>query len=179
MNEERMAREERVKRKIKDVIPSPKIGNKAVAEACLTWLIDKREMGREWTVANLAEAVLYLMAVDQRSDGDAAKVEILEDWMSWAQNANLRRAGVEADEKTNNPASDSEAARRLLKEKRRQGGERERSEVVIGVNLPSYALQPRNDTAVGAHCGRAGQEPEMDPRSRSRSVGRTAVDEGG
>jgi hypothetical protein len=35
---------------------------------------DKGEVGREWTVANLAEAVLYLMAVDQRSHGDAAKV---------------------------------------------------------------------------------------------------------
>jgi hypothetical protein len=45
---------------------------------------DKGEVGREWTVANLAEAGLYLMAVDQRSDGDAAKVvEILEEWMSW------------------------------------------------------------------------------------------------
>jgi hypothetical protein len=75
-------------------------------------------VGREWTVANLAEAVLYLMAVDQRSDGDIAKVvEILEEWMSWTQNVNLRRvtllfwAGVEADEKTNDSASDSEAAR--------------------------------------------------------------------
>ena len=82
-------------------------------------------------MANLAEAMLYLMAVDQRSDGDAAKVEILEEWLSWAQNANLRRAGVEADEKTNDPASDSEAARPLLKEKRRQGDGRERSEVKI------------------------------------------------
>jgi hypothetical protein len=70
--------------------------------------------------------MLYLMAVDQRSDGDAAKVvEILEEWLSWAQNANLRRAGVEADEKTNDPA------RPLLKEKRRQGDGRERSEVKI------------------------------------------------
>jgi hypothetical protein len=41
---------------------------------------DKREVGRECTVANLAEAVLYLMAVDQRSHGDAVKVvEILEE----------------------------------------------------------------------------------------------------
>jgi hypothetical protein len=49
-------------------------------------------VGRESTVANLAEVVLYLMAVDQRSGGDAAKVvEILEEWMSWTQNANLRR----------------------------------------------------------------------------------------
>jgi hypothetical protein len=49
---------------------------------------------------------------------------------------------------------------------------------IIRVNLPSYALQPRNDTAVGAHCGRADQGPEMDPRSRSRLVERTAVGEG-
>ena len=70
MNEERMAREERAERRIKDAIASPKMGNKAIAEACLAWLIDKWEVGREWTVANLAEAVLYLMTVDQRSDGE-------------------------------------------------------------------------------------------------------------
>jgi len=34
-------------------------------------------------------------------------------------------------------------------------------------------------TGVGAHCGRADQGPEMDPRSRSRLVERTAVGEGG
>jgi hypothetical protein len=66
-----------------------------------------------------------------------------------------RRAGVEADKKTNDPASDSETARWLLKKKRRREGKRERPEVIIRVNLPSYALQPRNDTTVGAHCGRA------------------------
>ena len=34
-------------------------------------------------MANLAEAVLYLMAVDQRSDGDAAKVaEILVTYLA-------------------------------------------------------------------------------------------------
>ena len=46
-------------------------------------------------------------------------------------------------------------------------------------NLPSYALQSRNDAAVGAHCGRTDQGPEMDPRRRSRLVERTAVGEGG
>jgi hypothetical protein len=65
------------------------------------------------------------------------------------------------------------------KEKRRQEGGRERSEVIIRVNLSSYALQPRNDITVGAHCGRADQGPEMDPRRRSRLVERTAVVEGG
>jgi hypothetical protein len=51
--------------------------------------------------------------------------------------------------------------------------------VYCRVNLPSYALHPENDTAVGAHCGCAGQGLEMDPRSRSRLVERTAVGEGG
>src|SRR5271154_525142 len=82
MTQERMAREEKTERRIKDAIASPKLGNKAVSEACLAWLIEKGEVGREWTVANLAEAVLYLMAADQRSDGDASKIsEILEEGM--------------------------------------------------------------------------------------------------
>jgi hypothetical protein len=62
--------------------------------------------------------------------------------------------------------------------RRRKGdgeGGRERSEVIIRVNLPSYALQPRNDTAMGA---RADQGPEMYPRNRSRLVERAAVGEG-
>jgi hypothetical protein len=45
MNEERMAREERAERKIKDAIASPKMGNKVVAEACLAWLINKGKWG--------------------------------------------------------------------------------------------------------------------------------------
>ena len=95
MNEERRMREERSERRIRDAIASPKMSNKAVAEACLAWLVDKDELGREWTVANLAEAVLYLMAVDQRPDGDASKImEILEDWTSWAQHANLKKSSI-------------------------------------------------------------------------------------
>jgi hypothetical protein len=93
--------------------------------------------------------------------------------------ATQRRVRVEADEKTNDPASDSEAARVTEKEKRRREGGRERSEVIIRVNLPYYALQPRNDTAVGAHYGRADQGPEIDPRRRSRLVERTVLVEGG
>ena len=42
-----MAREERAERRIKDAIASPKMSNKAVAEACLAWLIGKGEVGRE------------------------------------------------------------------------------------------------------------------------------------
>jgi hypothetical protein len=33
---------------------------------------------------------------------------------------------------------------------------------MIRANLPSYALQPRNGTAVEAHCGRADHGSEME-----------------
>jgi hypothetical protein len=45
MNEERIAREERAERRIKDAIASPKMGNKAVAEACLAWLLTRGKWG--------------------------------------------------------------------------------------------------------------------------------------
>jgi hypothetical protein len=41
------------------------------------------------------------------------------------------------------------------------------------------AVQPRNDTVVGAHFERVGQGPKMDPRRLSQLVERTAVGEGG
>jgi hypothetical protein len=52
MNEERIAREERAERRIKDAIANPKMGNKAVAEGCLAWLLTRGKVGREWMVAN-------------------------------------------------------------------------------------------------------------------------------
>jgi hypothetical protein len=77
------------------------------------------------------------------------------------------------------PANDGEGGGSNWEGKGRREDGRGRSEVITRVNLPSYALQPRNDTAVGAHCGRVDQVPEMDPRRRSRLVERTAVGEGG
>ena len=57
---------------------------------------------------------------------------------------------------------------------------------LVRVNLPSYALQPRNDTAVGAHCGRADQggrngaaQPESIGRARGGGRGRVRVGEHG
>jgi hypothetical protein len=43
---------------------------------------------------------------------------------------------------------------------------------------PSCAVPPGSDTAVGAHFGRAGQGPEMDPQKARRLIKRTEVDEG-
>ncbi|RMZ89286.1 hypothetical protein DV736_g3484, partial [Chaetothyriales sp. CBS 134916] len=54
-------RHQREERRLLDAIASPRMSSKAVAESCLAWLIEQGEIGREWTVADLAEAVLYLI----------------------------------------------------------------------------------------------------------------------
>lgn len=59
------ARREREERRVADAIASPRMSNQAVARACLSWLVEKGEIGCEWTVEQLAEAVLYLMVVEQ------------------------------------------------------------------------------------------------------------------
>jgi hypothetical protein len=50
MNEKRMVKEERTERRIRDAIASPKMGNKAVAEAYLAWLIDRGEGSGRWPI---------------------------------------------------------------------------------------------------------------------------------
>ncbi|RMD39432.1 hypothetical protein DV735_g5695, partial [Chaetothyriales sp. CBS 134920] len=103
-------------RRIIDAIASPRISSKAVAEACLAWLIDRGEIGREWTVADLAEAVLYLLVLDsddyiknddrkadaggdtdaqadvKPSRGQAAKViQLLIEWQDWCNAGGMKR----------------------------------------------------------------------------------------
>jgi hypothetical protein len=57
-------------------------------------------------------------------------------------------------------------------------GGRARFRAIFRADLPSCAVQPRNDTIVGAHFGRAGQGPKMDPRRVARLVEQTVVGEG-
>jgi len=57
----------------------------------------------------------------------------------------------------------------------RRGSEEPSSELHLEPNLPSCAVQPRNDTVVGAHFGRAAQGPKMDPHRVTRLVERAAV----
>jgi hypothetical protein len=52
-------------------------------------------------------------------------------------------------------------------------GGRAQFRVIFGADLPLRAVQPRNDTIEGAHFGRAGQGPKMDPRRVTRLVKRT------
>jgi hypothetical protein len=60
----------------------------------------------------------------------------------------------------------------------RRGGGRAQFKVVFSADFPSCAVQPRNDTVVGAHFGRASQERKIDPHGMIRLVERTAVGEG-
>jgi hypothetical protein len=46
--------------------------------------------------------------------------------------------------------------------------------MIFRADLPSCAVQQRNDTIVGAHFGRAGQGPKMNPCRATRLVERTA-----
>jgi hypothetical protein len=98
------ARREREERMVKDAIASPRMSIKKVAETCLVWLIEKGEVGREWTVEQVAEAVLYLIVVDLQShqkqaeegrnedQGDAMRiVRILDEWMSWATAGGMKK----------------------------------------------------------------------------------------
>ena len=88
-------RQEREERRMQEAMASPRMNHKAVAEACLAWLIAQGDIGREWTVGQLAEAVLYLMVIDQREDGEGRKVvRVLEEWMSWATAGGMKKQQV-------------------------------------------------------------------------------------
>jgi hypothetical protein len=60
---------------------------------------------------------------------------------------------------------------RLVKEKMRLGGGRAQFRVTFRADFPSRAVQPGNDTVVGAHFGRAGRGAQNGPAS-GESIGR-------
>lgn len=96
MNRQRQEQEERRDRRLRDAVASPRMGNKVVAEAALAWLIEQGDVGREWTVEQLAEAVLYLLALDTSEDGQAMKVlRLLDEWFEWSTANGMRKRQVE------------------------------------------------------------------------------------
>lgn len=81
--------------RLKEAIESPKLRNKAVAEACMTWLIGQKEIEADHTLQTLAEAILYLLIVDQRPHGEAAKVvEVLDEWQTWSQHGGMNKSHI-------------------------------------------------------------------------------------
>lgn len=96
------ARDERVEKRLQDAIASPRMSTKAVAEACLAWLIEQGEVGREWTLDELAEAVLYLLVVDQNAseESEARNIgRVLDEWTSWATAGGMKKQQVHMLEK--------------------------------------------------------------------------------
>jgi hypothetical protein len=95
MREEQNARIEKEERRYQEAIASPRMSSRAVAEASLAWLIEKGEVEREWTVEQLAEAVLYLLVVDQGEIGEAKKIiEVLDEWMAWTLAGGMKKQQV-------------------------------------------------------------------------------------
>ena len=93
MQAQSRARMEKEERRVRDAIASPRLSNKAVADACLSWLVKTGEVGEEWTLLDLAEAVLYLVVVDKRDDGEATKVlQVLDEWMTWTQVGGMKKS---------------------------------------------------------------------------------------
>ena len=93
-------RQEREDARIKDAIDSTKLGNKTIAEACLAWLVDQGEISKDqFTVETLAEAVLYLIIMDQQhhnqTEGEAAQIiSILDEWSSWTTQGAMKKSNV-------------------------------------------------------------------------------------
>jgi hypothetical protein len=81
--------------RLKDAVASPRFSNKAVAEACLAWMIDQQEVEKDCTLQALAEAALYLLIVDSRPTGEAAGVvEVLDEWQVWSQHGGMKKSHV-------------------------------------------------------------------------------------
>ena len=96
MHQRQREQEERRDRRLRDAVASPKVSNKAAAEACLAWLIQQGDIGREYTVEQLAQAVLYLIILDTSEDGQAAKViMLLDEWMEWCNAGGMKMRQVE------------------------------------------------------------------------------------
>ena len=96
------ARHEREEKMIKEAIASPRMCVRKASESCLRWLIERGEVGNEWTVEQLAEAVLYLIVVDlqnqRQSEKDEAEgaeamriVRLLDEWTSWAAAGGMKK----------------------------------------------------------------------------------------
>lgn len=86
-------RQARGERRLKDAIASPRMSTKSVGEACLAWLIEQGEVGREWTIGQVAEAILYLIVVDQShsEQGEALKtIRVLDEWLAWSMAGGMK-----------------------------------------------------------------------------------------
>jgi hypothetical protein len=79
--------------RVNEALISPRLSNQIVADACLAWLVKQEQVPEYYSILDLAQAALYLMALDPVQ----AKVisEICEQWMVWSQIAGMSRVDLE------------------------------------------------------------------------------------
>ena len=92
MQQDHYERLEREERRWKEAIASPRMSHRVVAEACVKWLIKQKHIDPDWTVEQLARAVLYLLVLDQKDKGPAADVvRVLTEWTDWSNAGGMKR----------------------------------------------------------------------------------------
>jgi hypothetical protein len=77
------ARVQREEKRTQEALNSPRLTNRAVAEANLAYLVQQKEVPPQCTMEEAAEAVLYLMIVDQAQGKVIA--DVLEAWHGCSQ----------------------------------------------------------------------------------------------
>jgi hypothetical protein len=83
------AQEEYRERRLVEAIQSPRLDNLVIAEANLTYLIGEEIVPSDFTLNDLAQAVLYLMILDE---GQAKLIaDILERWVLWWQFGGMQK----------------------------------------------------------------------------------------
>ncbi|KAK2749834.1 hypothetical protein FQN57_005248 [Myotisia sp. PD_48] len=75
--------------RITEALSSPRLTNEAIANACLAWLITNNHLPKEYTLVDLARAVLYLMLLDHSQARIIA--ELCDRWTVWNQSPGLNR----------------------------------------------------------------------------------------
>jgi hypothetical protein len=83
----RKAREEK---RTQEALNSPRLSNRAVAEANLAYMVQQKEVPPSCTMEEAAEAVLYLMIVDQ-AQGKVIS-DVLEEWQGLSQSGVMSKS---------------------------------------------------------------------------------------
>ncbi|KAF3482507.1 uncharacterized protein GIQ15_05266 [Arthroderma uncinatum] len=76
-----------------EALTSPKLSNKAVANACLAWLTKNNYVPKTYQIRDLAKAALYLMVLD--SNEAKAITQVCDRWTIWHQSPGMNRSEIE------------------------------------------------------------------------------------
>ncbi|KMP03254.1 hypothetical protein CIRG_02947 [Coccidioides immitis RMSCC 2394] len=79
---QRLKREYEEKR-VTEVVNSPRLSNKIVAKACVSWLIAQKDIPNSYKITDVVRAALYLMALDVTRARLIAN--ICDRWITWGR----------------------------------------------------------------------------------------------